>query len=134
MDNSQKKLFNLIFHFLDAVVDWTIWLSQNCDGNNVSGNTASSSKISLFTNINVWDILIFAQKWQVKDDLKWLGIGSEDNKISNTSVQCFGGLVSSLFQKFESFGLIEEIKESLTHLVISFWPGSGFLDGIFFFL
>ena len=64
----------------------------------------------------------------MEDDLKWLSITSKDNKIGNTSVQSFGGLISSLFQKFESFGLIKEIKETLAHLIISFWPGSRFLD------
>ena len=66
----------------------------------------------------------------MEDDFERLSVSSEHDETSHTSVEGFGGLVGSLFQEFESLGLIEEIKESFLHVVISFWVSSRFLFGL----
>ena len=99
----------------------------------VSRNTAGSAEVGLLSDINIWDVLIFAEEWQVEDDLKWLGVSSEDNEVSASSVQGFGSLVGSLLQKLEVLGLIQEIKNLLLHVVVSLWPSSRFFNGSFLY-
>ena len=96
----------------------------------VSRHTAGSAKVGLLTNVNIWHVLVFAEKWQMEDDLEWLGISSKDDKIGNTSVECFGCFVSTLLEELEILRLIEEIQNLLLHLVVSLWPSSRFFDGI----
>ena len=131
---SQKHLFNLVFHFLNLAIDWTIWLGKNCYGNDVSWNTTCSSKGRLFWDINVWNIFILAQKWQMKNDLKWFSISSKDNQVSNTSIKGFGCFISSLLQQLEVFGLVHQIENLISHCVVSFWPCSTFFNSVFSFL
>ena len=106
---------------------------KDCHSDNVSGHTAGSAEVGLLSDVNIWDVLILAEKWQVEDDLEWLGVSSEDNEISASSVQGFGSLVSSLLQKLEILGLIQEIKNLLLHVVVSLWPSSRFFNGSFLY-
>ena len=47
----------------------------------------------LGANEDVWDVLVFAEQRDVQQDLKWLGVSSQDNKLRNTTVQSLGGCV-----------------------------------------
>ena len=106
---------------------------KDSDSDNVSGHTASSAEIGLLSDINIWDVLILAEEWQVEDDLEWLGVSGENNKVSASSVQGFGSLVGSLLQKLEVLGLIQKIKNLLLHVVVSLWPSSRFFNGSFLY-
>ena len=104
---------------------------EDSDGDDVSRHTASSAEIGLLSDINIWDVLILTEEWQVEDDLEWLGVSSEHNKIGASSVQSLSGFVSTLLKELEVFGLIQKIKDLLLHVVVSLWPSSRFLNGSF---
>ena len=127
-------MFDLVLQFLDGTLDWAIKLGENGNGDDVSGDTASTAEVSLLSNVDVWHVLIFAQERQVEDDLKWFGIGGDDHEVGNTSVEGLGSLIGTLLQKFEILSLVEQIKDLFSNLVVSLWPGSLLLNSFFFVL
>ena len=44
--------------------------------------------------------LVFAEEWQVKDDLKRLSVSCENHKVGQTLVQGFCGFIRSLLQLY----------------------------------
>ena len=54
---------------------------------NVSAHSTSATEVCLLGNIHVGDILVFAEEWEVENDLKGLGVGSEDDQVSNSTVE-----------------------------------------------
>ena len=106
---------------------------EDSDGDDVSRHTASSAEIGLLSDINIWDVLILAEEWQVEDDLEWLGVSSEYDEISASSVQSLCGFIGTLLEELEVFGLIQEIKNLLLHVVVSLWPSSRFFNGSFLY-
>ena len=120
-------MFNLVFSFLDLSSNWTRVLgviSQDGHSDDVSRDATSSADISLLADINVGHILVLAKEGQVQYDLKWLGVSGEHDKVSNTSVQSFGGLIGSLFEQLEILGLVQQIQNALVHGVVGLGPGA----------
>ena len=129
---SQQELLNLVLHLLDLASDWALSGVENGDGDDVTGHAACSSEVRLLAYVNVRDVFVLAQEWQVKDDLKRLGVGGKHDEIRNTSVESLGGLVGALLEELEVLGLVEEVEDVLAHLVVSLWPGSALLFGILY--
>lgn len=44
---------------------------------------------------------IFTEEREMEEDLERLSISSKDNELGNTSIEGFGGFISSLFQLFK---------------------------------
>jgi hypothetical protein len=102
---------------------------NSCD--DVSGDSACSSEISLLGHVNVGHVLVLAEEGKVEDDLKRFSVCSQHNQISNSSVQAFCGLISSLLQLLVENCLVAEIQDLLAHLVVSLGPGSALLLNLF---
>lgn len=43
-------------------------------------------------------VLVLAQKGEVEENGEGLSVGSENNNLGNTTVECLGGLVGTLLQ------------------------------------
>ena len=125
-------MLNLVLHFLHGSAYWGVLLGKNSDGNDVSGNTAGSAEVGLLSDVDVWHVLVFAEEGQMKDDLKWLGVASEHDQVSASSVQSLGSLIRSLLQQLEVLCLIQEIQDLLLHVVVSLWPSSRLFDGFLY--
>ena len=69
----------LVLHFLNLAVQLAVRVVQDNCSNDVSRYSASSAKICLLRHVYVRHILVFAQKRQVKNDFKWLGVSSKDD-------------------------------------------------------
>ena len=66
----------------------------------------------------------------MEDDLEWLGVSSEHDQIGYATVERLGRLVGSFLQLVQRLGLVDEVQDSLAHLVVCFRPRSALLDGI----
>ena len=87
---------------------------ENGGSDDVAGNTTGSSEIGLLGNVDVGDVLIkftldskqwatylvFTEKGEVEDDFERLSVSSEHDETSHTSVEGFGGFVSSFLQLY----------------------------------
>lgn len=47
----------------------------------------------------------------MKHDLEWVGVGSDDDELSDASIECLGGLIGSLFDLLERGALGNEVEE-----------------------
>lgn len=54
----------------------------------------------------------------MEDDLKGLGIGSQDDEIGKASVESLGGLVCALLQFFLVGSLVKELHDFLGEFVV----------------
>ena len=127
-------MLDFVLELLDCVSDGTIVLGKDGDGDDVAGDAAGTAQIRLLADVDIRNVFVLTKKRQVQNDLQRLGVSGEDNQVGDAAVQALGGLVGALLEELESLGLVEEVKEALLHVVVSLWPGSGFLDGVFFFL
>ena len=84
---SQKELLDLVLHLVDLRLELGVGVVQDDGGDDVSGDTAGAAEVGLLANVHVGDVLVFAEEWQVEDDLEGLGIGGQDNQVSNTTVE-----------------------------------------------
>ena len=57
-------------------------------------------------------------------------VGSEDDEVSDSTIETFGGLVGSLFDLLGELGLVEEGIDLLGDLVVGFGPGARSLFGL----
>jgi len=58
-------------------------------------------QLAVLPNTDIWaTYLIFAKKWEVKNDFQWLSVGGKDYEVSKASVKGLGGLVSTLLQLY----------------------------------
>lgn len=115
-------MFDLVLHLVDLSLQLRIRVVKDNCGNDVSRDTTGATEVGLLGYVNVGDVLILAQKREVEDDFKRFGISSKDNKVSNTSVQTFCGLVGSLFCLFIESSLVAQVNDLLGQLVISLGP------------
>lgn len=84
---SQKELLDLVLHLVDLRLELGVGVVQDDGGDDVSGDTAGAAEVGLLANVHVGDVLVFAEEWQVEDDLEGLGIGGQDDQVSNTTVE-----------------------------------------------
>ena len=103
---SQEQLLDLVLHFVDLGLQGAVLGMQDSGCDDVARYAASTTEVGLLGHVDVGDVLVFAQKWQVQDDLKWLSVGGEDHKVGNAAVQCLGGLVGSFFQLYHLISII----------------------------
>lgn len=63
--------------------------------------------------------LVFAQKWKVEQDFQWLGVGSHDDQVGDTTVKSLGSFVSTLLQLLVVGGLLNKVKDGDGQLGVS---------------
>ena len=61
-------------------------------------------------HINVGDLLVFAEEGKVENDLKRLDVSTEDNEISNTSVEDHGSLIGTVLHLLVESGLVSQVE------------------------
>ena len=127
-------MFNLVFKLVDLSLQLRVGVVQNHCGHDVPGNTAGAAEVGLLGHIHVGHVLVFAEQRQVEHDLEGLGVGGQDDQVSDSSVEAFGGLVGSLLQLLVEGGLVAQIQQLLGQLVVGLGPGSalGLLLDLFF--
>ena len=105
--------------------DGAFLLCQDSDRDDVARDAASSSEIGLLANIDIGDVFVLAKQRQVEDDLERLGISSQDDQVSDTTVQTLGSLVGTLLEELEVLGLVQQVEDGLLHGVVSERVGAG---------
>ena len=105
-------MFNLVSHLVEGFSELTLLDVEDGSSYDVARDATGSSKISLLGNVDVGDVLysklksnwltylVFAEEREMEDDLQRLGVSSKDEESSHTSVEGFGGLVSSFLQLY----------------------------------
>lgn len=88
-------------------------------GNDGSGDTAGTAQLSLGWDENVWNVLIFAEQWEMEEDLEWGGVGGHDDELGDTTVEGLGGLVGSLLELAVVGGLLSQVEDLLGEGCIS---------------
>ena len=99
----------------------TIRVAEDGGGNDVTGDTASASEVSLLRHVDVNDVLneekgvldqqsvwecliitylVFAKEGKMEDDLQGLGVSGKDNEIGEATVESLGGLIGALLQLY----------------------------------
>ena len=115
-------MLDLVLHFVDLALQLRVGVVQDDCGNDVTGNAACSSEVGLLANIHVGHVLVFAEEWQVENDLKGLGVGSQYHEVSDSTVQTFCGLVGTLLKLLVSGGLVAQVNQLLLKGIVSLGP------------
>ena len=100
-------------------------MAQDHGGDDVSGNAAGTAQVRLPGHVHVGHVLVLTQEGQVEDDLERLGIGSQDNEVSNTAIERLGSLVRALLHLLVEGGLVAQVDQLLGELVVSLGPRAG---------
>merc|ERR1719219_2482904 len=118
-----QKFLDVLLNSLDVAFQLTSILNGNRNRNHWSADTGGSAKGLLGSHKNVRNVFILTQKWQMKQNLQWFGIGGHNNKLGNTSIQAFSSLISALSKLFVVSGLLDQIKNLLGQTGIGEWVG-----------
>jgi hypothetical protein len=76
----------LVLESSDLVHEITGLVGGNRCSNDSPGYTASTSESGLAGDIDICNVLVFAQEWEVKEDRKRGGVGGEDDDLRYTSI------------------------------------------------
>jgi hypothetical protein len=105
-----KEVLNFSLDGLDLRLQFRAFITSDRCRNHSTGHTTSSAQSLLGRDKDVGDILVFAKKGQVQENLKRLGIGSHDNEFRSSSVESLGGFVGSLFELLVVRSLLDQVK------------------------
>jgi len=78
-----------------------------------TGNTTSTTQSSLAWNVNVWDVLVFAKEWKVEKNGERGSVGSEDDDLTDTTVQGLCSFVCALLELAVVGSLLDDIEDFL---------------------
>lgn len=109
--NLNQQSLDLVLDAVDLVLDRRGVVGGDRGSNDSSGNTTSSAQGSLGWHKHVRHVLVLTQQWQVQQDLDWLGVGSHDDELRDTSVQGLGGLVGTLLELSQVLGLGHDVQD-----------------------
>lgn len=104
---------NLVFQASDLVHEIGCLVGGNASTDNSPGNTTSTSKSSLAGNINVWNVLVLAQERKMEENGERSGVGSEDDDLTDTTVQGLGGFVGTFLELAIMGGLLNDVENLL---------------------
>jgi hypothetical protein len=107
------------------------FVGRDAGSNNGPGNTASTAEGHLGRNVDVWNVLVFAEERQVEKDSKRGGVGGEDDQLADTTVEGLGGLVGTLLQLPVVGRLLNEIKNLLRQSLVGLGPCGAVVLGHF---
>lgn len=98
-------------------------VGQDGNSDDGTGYSASTAKSGPTLYKDVWDILVFAQKWKMEKNLNRLGIGGNDNEVGNSTGEGLGGLVSSFLGLLIMSSLLDKFQNLVGHISIGKWVG-----------
>ena len=78
---------------------------------------------------HVRDVFVLAQKGNVQENLNRVGISGHNDKLCNSSVQTFSGLVSTLLDLFVVDSLLNQVQDVSCQVGVSQGVGPG-VNGI----
>lgn len=91
-------------------------------GDDGAGDTAGAAESGLGWNVDIWDVLVLAEEWEVEEDGQWGGVGGEDDNLGDTTVKSLGRLVGTLLQLAVVGGLLDDVEDLLGEGRIGDWP------------
>eukprot|EP00537_Pseudo-nitzschia_pungens_P011199 CAMPEP_0172392148 /NCGR_PEP_ID=MMETSP1061-20121228/8364_1 /TAXON_ID=37318 /ORGANISM="Pseudo-nitzschia pungens, Strain cf. pungens" /LENGTH=160 /DNA_ID=CAMNT_0013122933 /DNA_START=432 /DNA_END=914 /DNA_ORIENTATION=+ len=107
----QQELFDLDLHAINGALELGCLVGGDGARNYGTRDSAGASKGYLAGHKDVWDVLVFAQEGQVKQDFDGLGVGGHDDELGNPTIESLGGFVGSLLGLLVVRGLLDEIQE-----------------------
>lgn len=117
-----QESLDLVLEGADLVHEIGSLVGGDGGGDDGAGDTAGTSESGLGWNVDVWDVLILAEEWEVEENLKWIGVGGEDDDLGDSAVEGLGGLVGALLELAVVSSLLDEIEDLLGQSLISLWP------------
>ena len=90
-------------------------------------DTTSAAKGHLGGHVDVWDVLVLAQKRQVEKNGERGGVSGEDDQLADSAVEGLGRLVSAFFQLAVMGRLLNEVKNLLRESLVGLGPSCGLL-------
>merc|ERR1740120_10321 len=108
---SDQDHLDLILQVLDLRVQLRTLLRSNRARNHWPGHAARSAKCGLRLDEDARDVFVLANQWQVKQDLQWLGVSSEDDELCRAAVQRLRGLVGSFLQLLIVRRLLHKVED-----------------------
>lgn len=122
VDRLDHKPLDLVLEGADLVHEIGGLVGGDGGGDDGAGDTAGTSESGLRWNVDVWDVLILAEEWEVEEDGQWSGVGSEDDDLGDSAVEGLGGLVGALLQLAVVGCLLDDIEDLLGKGRIGDWP------------
>lgn len=123
-----QKSLDLVLEGADLVHEIGGLVGGDGGGDDGAGDTAGTSESGLGWNVDVWDVLILAEEWEVEENLKGIGVGGEDDDLRDSAVEGLGGLVGTLLQLAVVGGLLDDVEDLLGDSGVGDWPrGAGVL-------
>lgn len=93
-------------------------------GDDSASDTAGAAKGHLGGNVDVGNVLVFAEEGQVKENSQRAGVGGQDDDLGDTAVEGLGGLVGALLQLAVVGGLLDEVENLLGESLVGLGPCS----------
>lgn len=107
------KSLDLVLESTDLAHKVGSLVSGDGSSNNSAANTTSTAQSHLGRNVNVRDVLVFAEKRDVEQDGERGGVGGQDDNLGDTTVEGLGCLVGALLQLAVVRGLLDEVEDAL---------------------
>lgn len=121
------KTFDLVLQSADLVLELAGFIRGDRSSNHRSADVACAAKGDLGRDVDVWDVLIFTEKGQVKQDRQRSAVACEDDDLRDTTGQGLGALVRALLQQGDMTSLLHEVQDLLGQSRIGHGPCSTFL-------
>ena len=72
-------MLNLIFHFVNLGLQLAVGVVEDDGGDDASGYSAGSAEVCLLGNVDVRNILVFTEEWEVEHDLEGRRVGGQND-------------------------------------------------------
>lgn len=122
IDRLDHQSLDLVLKSTDLVHEIGCLVGGDGGGDDGAGDTAGASESGLGWNVDVWDVLILAEEWEVEEDGQWSGVGGEDDDLGDSAVKGLGSLVGTLLQLAVVGGLLDDIEDLLGEGRVGDWP------------
>lgn len=120
-----EKLLDLDLHAVDCALKLRSFVGGDGAGDDWTRNAAGTAEGDLAGNEDVRDVLVLAEEGQMEENLDRFGVGGHDDHLTDTTVQCLGGLVGTLLGLLVVRSLLDEVEQGYGELGVG--EGKGFL-------
>ena len=120
-----EKLLDLDLHAVDGALKLRSFVGGDGAGDDWTRNAAGTAEGDLAGNEDVRDVLVLAEEGQMEENFDRFGIGGHDDHLTDTTVQCLGGLVGTLLGLLVVRSLLDEVEQGYGELGVG--EGKGFL-------
>ena len=92
------EAFDLVLEGADLAHEVGSLVGGDASSDDGPGDTASAAESHLGGDVDVGNVLVFAEKRQVEEDSERGGVSREDDQLADTTVEGLGGLVGALLK------------------------------------